>query len=242
MVAAELKPPRRTRLGLAALVAGLHVIVVGALMHAFAPQLDSVTLQPVLEAFDVALAKPPPPPSPPTPKNPVPEPQGAAAPAGKKARPREVAAPVPKIALSPAPAPVVASSGSADSAGASAAGDGTAAGGTGAGTGAGGSGSGTGGGTKAVKIAGDIVSARDYPAATRAQRLGTSVTVALTVGADGQVKSCRIVRPSHDAEADRITCRLATERFRFRPARNQAGQPVASVYGWQQRWFMPTKP
>lgn len=241
MVAAELKPPRRTRLGLAALVAGLHVLVVGALVHAFAPQVESAALQPVLGAFDVALTRPPPPPPPPPTKSLAPEQAGTAAPAGKSARPREATAPVPQVVLSAKPAPVIPGAGSADSAGARATGDGTGPGGTGAGTGAGETGSGTGGGgaAKAVKIAGDIVSARDYPRATRALRLGSSVTLALTVGSDGQVKSCRVVRPSKDAEADRITCDLATERFRFRPAHDAAGQPIVSVYGWQQRWFTP---
>ena len=61
--------------------------------------------------------------------------------------------------------------------------------------------------------------------------------IALTVGTDGRVKGCRIVRPSPDPEADAITCRLATERFRFRPARDRNGEPVESVYGWRQSWF-----
>jgi protein TonB len=46
-----------------------------------------------------------------------------------------------------------------------------------------------------------------------------------------------VVEPSPDPEADRITCRLAEERFRFRPARNAGGEPVAAQYGWRQRWF-----
>jgi hypothetical protein len=59
------------------------------------------------------------------------------------------------------------------------------------GTGSGNGGQGQGGGgavTKAVKIAGDINSARDYPRETRDQHIGDSVTVALTVGTDGRVK------------------------------------------------------
>ena len=100
---------------------------------------------------------------------------------------------------------------------------------------------GGGGAGKAVKIAGDINSARDYPPATREQRLGDYVIVALTVGTDGRVSNCRIHRPSKDPQSDQITCRLATERFRFRPATDAAGNPVESVYGWRQRWFAPSE-
>jgi protein TonB len=90
-----------------------------------------------------------------------------------------------------------------------------------------------------VHLSGTISSARDYPAKSRNLRLGSEVTVALTVGIDGRVRGCRVHRPSRDPEADRTTCRLATERFRFRPATDAAGQPVESVYGWRQRWFAP---
>jgi protein TonB len=236
----ELKPPGRTRFGAAVLAAGLHVIVIAALVHAFASQVETRVLGPVVQAFDVTVTMPSPPPA--RARAAAPKREGAAAAAGRKARPRETAAPVPKIVLSPTRAPALPDTGSADTAGAGAAGEGTGAGGAGSGTGAGGTGSGAGGGggAKAVKIAGDIVSARDYPRATRSLRLGRSVTVALTVGIDGQVKSCHIVQPSGDPEADRITCRLATGRFRFRPARDVTGRPIESVYGWQQRWFMPT--
>jgi len=48
-----------------------------------------------------------------------------------------------------------------------------------------------------------------------------------------------IHKPSPDAEADAITCRLARERFRFRPATDRAGNPIESEFGWQQRWFAP---
>ncbi len=110
----------------------------------------------------------------------------------------------------------------------------------GAGTGAGGSGDGAGSGAgRAVKIAGDITATRDYPARTRNLRLGKSVVVVLTVGTDGRVHGCRIHQASPDPEADAITCRLATERFRFRPATDRAGNPIASEFGWQQRWFAP---
>ena len=63
------------------------------------------------------------------------------------------------------------------------------------------------------------------------------MVIALTVGTDGRVKSCTVVRASPDPQADAITCRLATKRFRFRPAFDQNGRPVESSYGWRQSWF-----
>ena len=43
--------------------------------------------------------------------------------------------------------------------------------------------------------------------------------------------------PSPDPQADAITCRLATERFVFRPRLDDDGKPVAGIYRWRQRWF-----
>jgi protein TonB len=240
MTQAKLTAPHWTHLTAALLVSLLHVVLVAVLIRAFAPELGAAILRPATQAFDVAITAHRPPPPPPPSASALPQEAAAAAPAGRKAQPRAVAAPRPAIALAPTVAPPVAGTGPDDASGAQAAGQGTGAGGQGLGTGSGAGGSGSGGGAaKPVKIAGDIVSARDYPRGTRALRLGSAVTIALTVGKDGRVSGCRVVRASRDPEADRITCRLATERFRFRPARDDAGRPVAGVFGWQQRWFAP---
>lgn len=218
----------------------IHILAIWALIHAFAPDMPGRVVRQVTQAITVTIAVPSPTPAPsPTDA----EQAGAAAEAGRKAVPREVAAPKPKIALAEGPAPPVRSTGSANTSGARDSGQGTGAGGLGSGTGsgAGGQGQGAGGASKPVKVAGDINSARDYPRATRDLRLGSEVTIALTVGTDGRVKDCRIHRPGRDAEADRITCRLATERFRFRPATDASGHPVVSTYGWRQWWFDPGK-
>jgi protein TonB len=111
----------------------------------------------------------------------------------------------------------------------------------GEGTGSGSSASGSGGIaiTRPEKIAGDIRSAGDYPVPPggRQTRFGQSVTIAMTVGIDGRASNCRVVRPSNDPAADRITCELAVERFRFRPATDSNGDQVPSTYGWRQDFF-----
>lgn len=235
--------PRRISLWAVALVALIHVAAVIALVRAFAPGLSETVTRNVVSAFTVTVTTPPrdePKPSP-TPQNRTPQKAGAAGEAGRQAVPREVAAPSPRIVLPTRSAPRVAGQGSAMSSGARDQGTGTGAGGQGAGTGSGtgGSGQGGGGAARAVKIAGEINSARDYPPASREQRLGDHVIVALTVGTDGRVKACRIHRASRDPEADRITCRLASDRFRFRPATDASGVPVQSTFGWQQSWYDP---
>lgn len=239
MSRADLSSPRRMRLGVAVLVAALHVAAVMALIHAFAPRFTAEVARRVTSVFTIEVSIPPSKPEPPAQP---PQTAGATGEAGRKAIPREAAAPVPKIVLaSPAPASRIAGKGQDATSGARASGQGTGTGGRGAGTGAGDGGTGQGGGaaTKPVKIAGDINSARDYPKRSRALRRGDHVVLALTVGTDGRVKGCRVHRPSRDAEADSITCKLATDRFRFRPATDAAGRPIETIYGWQQRWYDP---
>jgi protein TonB len=221
-------------------VALLHLLAVLALIRAFAPDFTNAVVDRALATFTVTVTTPKPTPSatPSPDPNPVSD-EGAAAEEGRKATPREVTAPKPKVALPTLPAPRASSTGTQDNSGAKEQGEGTGAGGVGNGTGSGRGGSGGGGmpARKLEKIAGDINSAKDYPKKTRDLRIGHSVTVLLTVATDGRVADCRVTAPSPDAEADAITCRLAVERFRFRPAADANGNPVIGKYAWRQRWF-----
>ncbi|MDD3800380.1 MAG: TonB family protein [Novosphingobium sp.] len=235
----DLKPPRRVRISFALAIVLFHLAAIYGLMRAFAPALTTTAVDKALSVLTVTVTTPEPPPAEPAPEpSPAPE-EGAAGDEGRKAKPKEVSAPKPKIPVRTAPVPPAASTGAENASGARDAGEGAGAGGTGSGTGSGRGGSGQGGMAVkgVVKIAGDINSAKDYPKATRDLRIGQSVTVLLTVGPDGRVADCRVTRPSPDAEADAITCRLATERFRFRPAVDALGNPVAGKYAWRQRWY-----
>lgn len=230
-----LSPRTRAGLLLAALVlhVGLGIAIFTGLASRAMVFIDS---PPPPEAYTVSLDPPAPAPDP----VPTIQPAEAEAAAAKQSKPKPVAAAPAKIPIKAMTAAPAASTGDANLSGASGAGTGTGGGTTGMGAGSGGSGDGSGaGGNRAVKIAGDITATHDYPARTRTQRIGTSVIVVLTVGTDGRVRSCRIHKPSPDAEADAITCRLARERFRFRPATDRAGNPIESEFGWQQRWFAP---
>ena len=229
---------RVQRLAIVGLVALLHILAIYALLRAFDIDVIPESAKSIV-SFDVRNDPPPPPPP-----EPQPEPEGAAAPPAPKAEPASKAAPPPRQIVQPAPPlPPVSGEGTEARSGAADAGTGTGGGGDGSGTGSGGSGSGSGGGgitQKAVKIAGDIIDARDYPRNGIRDRLGTSVTVYFTVGTDGIPRDCRIARPSGDPEADRITCRLIEQRFRYRPALDAGGNPVPARTGWRQSFFLKT--
>lgn len=241
----------RDRVPAAVLVLVVHWVLLLALLRGLggiAPVRPAVA--PPLETRAITLDPPapaatpdPPQPGRPRPHRSKPDQPAAAGAAGRLANPAPEVAVAVRWHAPPKPAAPAAGTGTDSRAGTAVAGAGNGSGTTGTGTGLAGSGDGTGGGggggQRAVKIAGDITSGRDYPEAGRAARLGTSVIVALTVGTDGRVIACRVRKPSGDPASDAVTCRLATERFRFRPAQDAQGHPVESLFGWEQRFFAP---
>lgn len=234
-------PSRRPRWGTLVLVALLHLAALAGLVRAFAPEFTASAIETATSMVTVTITAPPDPVPEvvPTP-DPIPEPDaGAAADEGRKATPREVVAPSAPLPR-PQPAPRASSTGSANTSGAREQGEGTGAGGTGEGTGSGaaGSGQGGGGGARPLElVSGNINNARDYPRSGREARRNHDVVIELTVGTDGRVSNCRVTDPSPDPEADAITCRLATQRFVFRPRLNANGEPVVGIFRWRQKWF-----
>lgn len=229
---------RRPRWGALVLIGLAHVLVLFGLARAFAPDFTASVIEEATSLVTVTVYTPPP--AEPSP-DPIPTPdEGAAGDAGEEAKAKEVAVP-PKPKPKQTAAPEAASTGDANASGAREQGEGTGAGGPGEGTGSGRGGQGAGGipVTKPVKIAGDINDARDFPVPEggRQVRRGTEVVVYMTVGVDGRASDCRVTQPSPDPEADRIVCRLAVERFRFKPAIDANGDPAPATYGWRQRWF-----
>lgn len=232
--AVDLKPTRRVRAGTALAVLVLHILAAIAILRAFTPDLTSAIVDGAADALTVVITTPPPK----TEQAPEPD-RGASAPEAKKAKPREASAPKQVLPKVQKPAPPVSGKGTQNASGAAAAGPGTGGGGEGTGTGSGNSGNGQGAGaTRGVeKLSGDINSAKDYPRRTRDLRIGHSVTILLRVGTNGRVAGCEISQPSPDPDADQITCKLATKRFRFRPATDGQGKPVEGKFAWRQRWF-----
>ncbi|WP_106640253.1 energy transducer TonB [Allosphingosinicella vermicomposti] len=223
-------------------VAALHALFGYAFLAGLNSSLLPVADRP-LAIFDIAPDLPPPSPPAPAPRA-ASDPEGAAAPPGLKAQPAPIVAPKPEVPL-PVPPPVTAATrageGAMPSVGASdLAGPGTGAGGAGTGTGSGGSGAGSGGGGAAVKArqtAGRIVNA-DYPRAAKRAGVEGEVLVRFTVEPNGRVGACTVLRSSGSADLDATTCRLIQQRYRFEPARDASGRPVADQKGWVQRWWL----
>jgi protein TonB len=169
-------------------------------------------------------------PPPPEPPRAHPSPSAAApAPEARKAAPLPVEAPPAHIPLSPKPAATTAGAGADSAAGSGAQGSGPGGGGAGAGSGSGGIAS------PAQRIAGALRD-RDYPRELEAQRVGGTVHISFRVRTDGRVAGCTVVGSSGSAVLDALTCRLFTERFRFRPAMTAGGQPVESTLGTSFTW------
>ena len=212
----------------------MQLLVLAALLAMGRVMVPAVRGAPGIQAMAFLLATP----SPPPPPAPHAGPAAASGVAGVQAIPRAVTAPVPTVVLTQPPAPQVSATGAANTSGLreDGAGPGAGAAGSGGGNGSGGAGQG-GGGAPLAQIAGSIDSARDYPRAGREARIGHAALIAFTVGVDGRAHDCHVRESSGDPDSDAITCRLALERFRFRPATDASGQPVERLYGWRQKWF-----
>lgn len=187
----------------------------------------------VIRVSSQRIAEPEPPPSP---QDEGDRAERAAGPPAAKKEATQVVAPKPKIAL-PRPNPIVAApvagTGDDPALGAALAGDGTGAGGAGSGPGAGGSGAG--GGRKASRVAGALRDS-DYPEAAARVRAAGTVFIRFTVGPDGRVGDCTVTGSSGHPGLDALTCRLAERRFRYRPALDGAGRPVAETVGTSFTW------
>lgn len=242
-------PTLRDRAGPLAAVLLLHVAIGYALLHLSGADVE-LARQADLAIFDVAISPLPPPPPPPVEEaRPIEdvkprEDEGAASPPNVQSRATPVVAPKPRIVL-PAPSPVVATTtpatGAAPTQGAApVAGPGTGAGGTGTGTGSGGAGDGSGGGGTGLgearaRLISPALMRRDYPEYIfrRWPRRG-AVFIILRVGPDGVPLSCRVARSIGDEAIDAETCRLAVQRLRFEPGRDERGRAVADFVGYRQ--------
>jgi len=217
-------------------VALIHVGAVFTLLRAFDIDVVPDAVKSIV-SFDVPLvAAPPPEPE----KVEEVEPEGASGEAAPTAKAREISAPPARVPKKESPpAPPVSNTGNENRSGAATGGTGTGAGGSGIGTGSGGSGQGSGGvpfARRAEKVSGEI-RAKDYPRASAEDRDGAYVIVHFTVTAEGTTRDCRVARSSGNPEVDRITCQLVMERFRYNPAIDANGIPVAEKVGWKQWWW-----
>lgn len=68
-----------------------------------------------------------------------------------------------------------------------------------------------------------------YPPAAKRAGIEGRVSVSLSVGADGRVADCRVTSSSGNADLDEVTCRLAKRSGRYNPAKDDAGNAIAST-------------
>ncbi len=172
----------------------------------------------------------------------APKSAGAASPPNLKAKATELVVP-PLVIPPPLPPPVVVAlkpgTGAAPNTGASLVrGPGSGAGGVGEGTGSGGQGDGIGGGGNPLRQIAGRITGRDYPERPYRAGIGGTLYVRYVVGVHGRVSDCSIVRSSGNAELDSATCRLLTERFRYKPRRDAAGKPVPTVITEDHTWVV----
>lgn len=84
-----------------------------------------------------------------------------------------------------------------------------------------------------------FLSDEDYPAEAARNREQGAVGFRLSIGADGRVQSCAVVRSSGSALLDATTCRLMTTRVRYNPATDARGNPVPDVSEGRIVWRLP---
>lgn len=86
---------------------------------------------------------------------------------------------------------------------------------------------------------GGWITDRDYrPSWIRREYSGVA-GFALEIDASGQVSDCTITRSTGHAALDAATCHLVTDRARFDPAKNSAGDPVPGRYTNAVNWRLP---
>lgn len=252
----QINEQNRDRIRSAIVVAVFHGLLGYALLTGLGFDMPAQVSE-RLKLFD-AVEEPPPPAEPPPPKpassrKPRPkDPEGAASPANRKNTPSEIMAPPPKIRLEVPPTVIVApvaGQGAAPAAGAAPIpGPGTGSGGVGTGLGSGLQGSGTGGGggggglaTRARWLRGRITDA-DYPDEAFDRRIMGTVYLRFVVAPNGRVSECNVTRSSGSRMLDSTTCRLIVQRFRYRPARNVYGDPIAEVARGEHSWEIGPEP
>ena len=254
-VTLNLDQDRRDRLKSAVAVGALHALLAYAFLTGLGFDIPGEVGN-QLKLFEVTEEPPPPPakPAPPdTAESEIAKPkeaEGAASPKNLRDTPTEIVVPKPEI-LIPVPPPVIAAPvaglGNLAAAGASdIPGPGTGSGGQGTGLGSGEYGSGTGGGgggrgTNARWLRGAIYDS-DYPRSAYEGRIGGTVFLRFRVAPDGRVSDCAVTRSSGHRELDAVTCRLIMRRFRYRPARDARGRPVAEVIRGEHVWEVSPEP
>lgn len=79
----------------------------------------------------------------------------------------------------------------------------------------------------------------DYPGTAIRRGAVGAVESLLSIGIDGRVSDCKIIRSSGHQDLDKRTCETLIKRGRFDPARDRNGEPMVSPYFQSINWIMP---
>ena len=90
--------------------------------------------------------------------------------------------------------------------------------------------------SSATLIRGAFHNETDYPNAARRNEEQGTVRVSYTVGTDGRVSNCTVVQSSGSSSLDSTTCRILRQRFRYRPARDSAGNAMSTTLRSSVTW------
>jgi len=86
--------------------------------------------------------------------------------------------------------------------------------------------------TSAISAKGSLnslFSTDDYPASAAAAGAEGSVQAQITIGPDGRVTGCNIIKSSGNTSLDSTTCNIIRRRAKFVPAHDSNGNPVADT-------------
>ena len=79
----------------------------------------------------------------------------------------------------------------------------------------------------------------DYPTISLRRKEAGAATFRVSVGTDGRVKACEIVRSSGHSRLDDATCSNVSRRARFTAATDSIGAKVVGTYTNTIRWQLP---
>jgi periplasmic protein TonB len=74
-----------------------------------------------------------------------------------------------------------------------------------------------------------LFSPEDYPASAQAAGAEGTAVAELTIGADGRVTGCNLVRSTGNSSLDSATCSILRRRAKFTPARDSNGNPTTDT-------------
>jgi protein TonB len=75
-----------------------------------------------------------------------------------------------------------------------------------------------------------LFSADDYPASAQAAGAEGTAQASLTIGSDGRVVGCNLIRSTGNGALDSATCNILRRRAKFTPARDSNGNATTDTY------------